>query len=127
MVRFLRIKLSQPQIVLGVSLLLLLAYLIVVPVITLIGSSSSFSMIDAFQLPGVKEGQLTLYYWKKVLTNHAIFIQPFLNTLLIGIASTGVIAVIGTMLAWLVSKTDMPMKGLFYTAETEDHRAEYIQ
>jgi iron(III) transport system permease protein len=67
--------------------------------------------VDAFALPGVKKGAFTLYHWKKVFTNYNILIRPFLNTLLIGFGAVGVIAVIGTMIAWLVSRTDIPLKG----------------
>jgi iron(III) transport system permease protein len=92
--------------------LFLLTYLIIVPIIALVTSASSFQLEDAFRLDGVKEGEFTLYHWKKVFNNYDILIQPFLNTLLIGFGAVGVIAVIGTMIAWLVSRTDIPFKGL---------------
>jgi iron(III) transport system permease protein len=74
--------------------------------------------MDAFQLPGVKEGEFTLYHWKKVFNDYDIFIKPFLNTLLIGLGTVGVIAVIGTLIAWLVSRRDIPLKGLLTVLAT---------
>jgi iron(III) transport system permease protein len=117
-VRTLRIKLSQPRIILGIILLSILTYLIIVPIITLFTSASSFQLVDAFQLPGAKEGEFTLYHWKKVLNNYNILIKPFLNTLLIGFGAVGVIVLLGTMIAWLVSRTDIPFKGLLTVLAT---------
>jgi iron(III) transport system permease protein len=74
--------------------------------------------MDTFQFPGVKEGAFTLYHWKNVFNNSNILINPFLNTLLIGIGAVGVIGVIGTMIAWLVSRTDIPLKGLITVLAT---------
>jgi iron(III) transport system permease protein len=81
-------------------------------------STSSFQLEDTFKLRGVKEGELTLYHWKIVLSNYDILIEPFLNTLLTAMGTVGVIAVIGTMIAWLVSRTDMPLKGLITVLAT---------
>jgi iron(III) transport system permease protein len=98
--------------------LLLLTYLIIVPIITLITSACSFQLVDTFQLPGVKEGEFTLYHWKGILSNYNILITPLLNTLVIGIGAVVVIAVLGTMIAWLVSRTDIPLKGLLTVLAT---------
>jgi iron(III) transport system permease protein len=98
--------------------LLLLTYLIIVPIITLITSACSFQLVDTFQLPGVKEGEFTLYHWKSILSNYNILITPLLNTLVIGIGAVVVIAVLGTMIAWLVSRTDIPLKGLLTVLAT---------
>jgi iron(III) transport system permease protein len=104
--------------ILGICLLLLLTYLIIVPIVALIQNASSFQLIDTFELPGVKKGAFTLYHWKEVFNNRAVFIQPFLNTLLVGFGSVGMIGAIGTMIAWLVSKTDIPLKGLLTVLAT---------
>jgi len=109
--RFLRIKLSQPRIFLGIILLIPLTYLIIAPIISLITGASSFQLVDIFRLPGVKVGEFTLYHWGKVLSNRAIFTRPLLNTLLIGIGVAGVTMILGCMIAWLVSRTDMLLKG----------------
>jgi len=118
LVRILRIKLSQPRILLGICLLLFLTYLIVVPIITLITNASCFQLVDTFLLNGIKEGEFTLYHWKKVVGNYDILIQPFLNTLIVGLGAVGVIAVLGTMIAWLVARTDIPLKGLLTVLAT---------
>ena len=102
----------------GIGLLLLFIYLIVVPIISLITSASSFQLVDTFQLPGAKEGALTLYYWKRVFSNYDIFIKPFLNTLLVGFGAVGVIAFLGSAIALLVSRTDIPMRGLITVLAT---------
>jgi iron(III) transport system permease protein len=118
LIRLLRIKLSQPRILLGIILLFLLTYLILIPVISLIYDTSTFKLTDTFSLGGVEEGEFTFYHWKRVISNYTVFIQPFLNTLLIAMGSSVVIAVIGTLLAWLVSRTDIPMKGLITVLAT---------
>jgi iron(III) transport system permease protein len=74
--------------------------------------------MDTFDLPGVKDGELTLYHWKQVVNDYDILIKPFLNSILIGIGVVGVVAVIGTTLAWLVSRTDIPVKGIITVLST---------
>lgn len=112
LVRFLRIKLSQPRIFLGIILLFPLTYLIIVPIFSLIAGASSFQLVDTFRLPGVEVGEVTLYHWVKVFSNSVIFAQPLLNTLLVGIGVAVVTMFLGCMMAWLVSRTDMPLKVL---------------
>jgi iron(III) transport system permease protein len=98
--------------------LLLLTSLIILPIITLITSSSSVQLEDTFRLAEVKEGEFTLYHWKKVISNYDMLIRPFFNTVLIGLGTVGVIAVIGNMLAWLVSRTDIALKGVITVLST---------
>lgn len=109
--RVLRIKLSQPWVVLGLILLFPLSLLIIAPIISLIIGSTSFQLADTFRLPGAKVGEFTLYFWGKVLGKSGIFIQPLLNTFLIGVGVAVVTMVLGCMIAWLISRTDMPLKG----------------
>jgi iron(III) transport system permease protein len=111
-------KLVQPRSIIGICLLIVLSYLIVIPLITLVKDACSFGMMDAFELPGVQEGKFTLYHWKKVFNNYDVFIKPFINTLLVGFGTVGIIAVIGTLIAWIVSRTDIPLKGLITVLAT---------
>jgi iron(III) transport system permease protein len=59
--------------------------------------------MDTFDLPGVKDGELTLYHWKQVVNDYDILIKPFLNSILIGIGVVGVVAVIGTTIITVLS------------------------
>jgi len=109
--RFLKIKLSHPWLVLGLILLFPLTLLIIVPIISLIIGATSFQLADTFRITGAKAGEFTLYFWGKALSNRGLFIQPLLNTLLIGTGVAVMTMVIGCMIAWLVSRTDIPLKG----------------
>ena len=103
---------SQPHTAIGAVLIVILGYMIVVPVLSLVWDASSFQTMDTFKLKGVTAGEFTLYHWNRVFSNSSILISPFLNTILIGVGTTGVIATLGTILAWLVSRTDIRYKAL---------------
>lgn len=109
--RFLKIKLSHPWLVLGLILLFPLSLLIIAPIISLIIGATSFQLADTFRITGAKVGEFTLYFWGKILGNRGIFIQPLLNMLFIGIGVTVVTMVLGCMIAWLISRTDISLKG----------------
>ncbi|MCZ8146952.1 MAG: hypothetical protein O9325_03735, partial [Roseomonas sp.] len=83
---------------------LLLAYLAVVPLV-LLGLAS-------FKPEGFLDDEgWTLANWRAVYLGRDLW--PMLaNTVVFAVGSTGAALVLGTLLAWLVERTDLPGRGL---------------
>lgn len=86
---------------------LVLAALVVVPLATLIMGSLSADRHTAFTL------DLTLDNFVRVLTQ-ARYLTALWNTIVVAVASTAIATLIGLTLAWLVARTDLPMRGLVH-------------
>ncbi|NOY07438.1 MAG: iron ABC transporter permease [Spirochaetes bacterium] len=83
----------------GIIILALLMFLLFTPAAEII--RISFSNKDAF----------TTHYWSRVLTSRLsrfIFYRPLINTLKLSIGMTVFSVLIGSLLAWLVIRTDLP-------------------
>ena len=103
--------LTTPRIVLGWILVILLLYLVLYPVVELVVQSFQLQGRDAIRFRGQSAGDWTLYYWQRALASQLsqrIFVRPLINTLIISSGYTALAMLIGTVLAWLVVRTDMP-------------------
>lgn len=58
-------------------------------------------------------GELTLDNFRRILTGHELFRSGF-NSIIFAVMTTAVALVFGGILAWLVERTDVPMKWLAY-------------
>jgi iron(III) transport system permease protein len=104
----------RPVTLLGAVLLTIVAILVIAPMVSLIHTTFTMQLVDVFRIPGAQLGDFTLHHWERVLRNQRIFLNPLANTLLIG-SGTGVLAlVVGASLAWLTTRTDVPLRGLIY-------------
>jgi iron(III) transport system permease protein len=88
-----------------VALLAVFGYLIVPPLIAVV--QTSFHTVDARGL----RGEATLVNYVDLL-GRGDLLQPFLNTLWFSIASTALALLIGGGLAWIVGRTNTPLRGL---------------
>lgn len=56
-------------------------------------------------------GEFTLYHWNNVplgISAKAFFIEPFVHTLITGLVAAVVAVLLGGMLSWLITRTDLP-------------------
>lgn len=109
---------TNPYNVIVMIAILLLTYLIVVPLIDMISTTFTLSARDMRSAHGVT-GQFTLYYWHKLFASqltYKILIRPLLNSLLIGVFVSFFAIVLGSVLAWLMVRTDLPFKRFFSLA-----------
>jgi len=93
--------LINPHRILGVLLLIPVGFLIIAPAIEIIQTSLR------------KDGGISLYYWLRVLSGEMsrfLFYKPLINTLLLSFGMTALSLIIGGTLAWLVVRTDLPMR-----------------
>ena len=98
--------------------IVLLTYLIVFPLLDMISTSFTLAQKDA-RLAGGTAGSFTLYYWQRLLGSaltKQLLLQPLLNSLLIGVCVSFFAILIGSVLAWLMVRTDLPFKPFFSLA-----------
>ena len=98
--------------------MLLFAYLIVVPILLLLNDSVrvQYADIDRADQPF---GALTTYYFARVFTSAVAqqsFWHPLLHTAVISLGAVVSSLIIGGVLAWLLSRTNMFGKKWFSTA-----------
>lgn len=109
---------TNPYNVIVLITIILLLYLIVVPLFEMIKTTFTMAQRDSARA-GVETGAFTLYYWQRLLASKLsgkLLFQPLLNSLLIGFAVSFFAILLGSVLAWLMVRTDLPCKGFFSLA-----------
>jgi iron(III) transport system permease protein len=113
-----RIALREPTTLIGLLMALLFAYLIVVPILSILLDSVQTQFGDQ-RRTGTAVGGWTSYYLIRTFTSPIatdMFWEPLWNTLTVALGAILVSVVIGGSLAWLVSRTDMAGRRWFATA-----------
>lgn len=109
---------TNPYNVIVLIVIILLAYLILLPLLDMITTTFTLVQRDVRQAGGTP-GEFTLYYWHRLLASEmtsTILIKPLLNSLLIGVFVSITSIAIGSVLAWLMVRTDLPFKKFFSLA-----------
>ena len=107
--------LSSPYHVITFLSILFLIYLIAVPVWDIIRTTFTVQPADAGVI-GDTAGSFTLYYWARILASkisRSMFYKPLLNSLLIGICVSIISISLGSVMAWVMVRTDLPFKKFF--------------
>jgi len=102
-----------PERVLSVCFIVLLAYLVVVPLFMMVQETFIVHPLERFQIPGSKVNDFTLAHWYRFFISesaYTFFYRPLVNTLIISFGLSFLALLIGGALAWLVVRTDMPLK-----------------
>ena len=92
--------------------LIVLFCLIVIPLLTLVKSTFTLAQSELRRVDG-KVGDFTLYYWKYMLASKlskAVLWEPLLHSLFCGAMTTLISVPLGSVLAWLMIRTDLPGK-----------------
>lgn len=113
-----RTWLSEPTIVFSLILSVFFAYLILSPVLLMLFDSITIDFADKSRAGG-ETGTLTLYYFRRVLSSRIsqyIFWIPLLNTAIVSLCVIVITLTLGSILGWLVSRTDLLGKRWFSTA-----------
>ncbi len=100
---------SEPSYLIGLALAIALAYLVLAPMLAVLGNSTQLSRMDAARLGG-HHGDLTLSYFERVFTSpvsERIFWTPLMNTLSVAAMATALAVVFGLILAALVTSTNI--------------------
>jgi len=105
----------NPQNLISIIAIVVLLFLIALPLWEIFTKSFQLQYRDALKT-GAKEGAFSLQYWKTAFASNiskAMFYEPLANSLLTSLCVSFVGILIGGVLAWLVTRTDLPMKKFF--------------
>lgn len=94
-----------------VSLIILFCF-IIIPLLTMISSTFTLAQGELRRVQG-HVGDFTLYYWKYILTGtmaNAVLWGPLKNSFVCGFFTVLVSVPLGSVLAWLMIRTDIPGK-----------------
>ena len=92
--------------------LVILFCLIIIPLLTMISSTFTLAQGELRPVQG-HVGDFTLYYWKYILTGtmaNAVLWGPLKNSFVCGFFTVLVSVPLGSVLAWLMIRTDIPGK-----------------
>jgi len=116
-----RQRLRSPQFIVSILLLIVLAYLVLVPLYSLVERTLIWDESDTRMSREIEPGEMTLFHWKNVLAGRVakpFFYKPLLNTLFTGSVAAGFALLIGGILSWFVTRTDLPGRGWLKTLLT---------
>ena len=113
-----RAWLSDPTIVFGLVLSAIFAYLVLAPVLLMLFDAVIVDFADQARA-AADTGTFTLYYFKRALfspVSFFVFWKPLLNTAIVAVCVIVITLIIGGILGWLVSRTNLLGKQWFSTA-----------
>ena len=110
---------KNPYNIMVVISVIFMVYLILIPLGQMIIQTLTLAGADAARVDGGREGMFTLYYWKRVLTSsisQKMLWTPLKNSLLISVCTAAFGITLGSLLAWLMVRSDLPYKKFFSLA-----------
>jgi iron(III) transport system permease protein len=113
--------LKSAKVVLALFMLVGMVYLILVPLYRMLEATVTFQDRDVHSVPDAVVGQLTMYHWVRMLTSpiaEVLTYAPLQHSLVISIGATLLALLIGSALAWMVIRTDMPGRNIINTLAT---------
>lgn len=113
-----KVILKEPTTAIGILGVLLFAYLIIAPIVSLLADAVFVQEGDAAKA-GAPVGSLTTYYlWRTFRSPVAynLLWGPLLNTLTVAVSVIALSVLIGGMAAWLLSRTNIFARKWFATA-----------
>ena len=110
---------TNPYNVIVLVAIVLLVYLIVLPLLDMIATTFELAQRDIRAVGGGEAGDFTLYYWQRLLASElswTMLIKPLINSLVIGVSVSVCAILLGSILAWLMVRSDLPFKKFFSLA-----------
>ncbi|WP_244489013.1 ABC transporter permease [Devosia sp. Root635] len=108
----------EPTSLLGVVMALIFTYLILVPILSMLVQAATVQFGDE-RRTALETASWTFYYLNRTFfsaISRDLFWEPLANTLTVAAGAIAIAMVIGTPLAWLLSRTDMFARRWFATA-----------
>ena len=93
--------------------LIVLFCLIVIPLLTMIKSTFTLAQGELRRVKGAHVGDFTLYYWQYMIASNmskAVLWEPLMHSFVCGFFTTLISVPLGSVLAWLMIRTDLPGK-----------------
>ena len=110
---------TNPYNIIVLIAVVLLVYLIVLPLLDMIATTFELAQRDIRAVGGGKAGDFTLSYWQRLLASElswTMLIKPLINSLVIGVCVSVCAILLGSILAWLMVRSDLPFKKFFSLA-----------
>lgn len=110
---------TNPYNIIVLIAVVLLVYLIVLPLLDMIATTFELAQRDIRAVGGGKADDFTLYYWQRLLASElswTMLIKPLINSLVIGVCVSVCAILLGSILAWLMVRSDLPFKKFFSLA-----------
>lgn len=110
---------TNPYNIIVLIAVVLLVYLIVLPLLDMIATTFELAQRDIRAVGGGEAGDFTLYYWQRLLPSElswTMLIKPLINSLVIGVCVSVCAILLGSILAWLMVRSDLPFKKFFSLA-----------
>ena len=110
---------TNPYNIIVLIAVVLLVYLIVLPLLDMIATTFELAQRDIRAVGGGTAGDFTLYYWQRLLASElswTMLIKPLINSLVIGVCVSVCAILLGSILAWLMVRSDLPFKKFFSLA-----------
>ena len=110
---------TNPYNIIVVVAIVLLTYLIIFPLVDMLSTTFHLAQRDLRSVPGGVAGEFTFYYWQRLLASDLtmkLLIQPLLNSLVVGAGVSVCAIALGSVLAWLMVRSDLPFKPFFSLA-----------
>lgn len=114
--RFNRYKtfLKKPHNAILVFLVVTLAYLTLVPLVSLMRDTFIVHPSEIMSIKGAKVNEITLFHWRKVFLDgersFRLFYLPLWNTMKVSLFSSIIAIFLGGAVAWLVTRTNIRFK-----------------
>lgn len=108
---FIKTYVTNPIYIISLVAIVLLSYTILVPLWKILQGTFMFGVEDSG--PDVVPGEFTLSHWASALfsdVSRPLVYEPLLNSLGIGIVVSVLALALGSGIAWLVVRTDIPYK-----------------
>jgi iron(III) transport system permease protein len=103
----------RPHIVISLVLLAILLFIVLLPFAKMVQDSFVWQFADIRLSRDASPGEFTLFHWKRVfasvLTKNTL-LRPLYNSLAISLSVSACAMTIGAFMAWLVARTDLPLK-----------------
>ena len=109
---------TNPMNILLLACLIVLGYLMLYPLVEIVDTSFSVARGEAKKLK-LEVGAFTTFYWKRCFAeqvSETLFYTPFKNSLTVAVFSTIFSVLTGSLIAWLVVRSDIPGKKFFNLA-----------
>jgi iron(III) transport system permease protein len=103
--------LTRAHVVLGILLVIIMLYLVMTPLLIMIQTTITWQPEDVRLARGVVPGEFTLFHWQRVfnsMISETMLYIPLWNTLATSISISVLALSLGSLLAWLVVRTDLP-------------------
>ena len=107
---------TRPEFFISGFFLVALSFLVLTPLVEIIRDALTYQSYDLAYRPAAEEGAFTTFHLERVFTGRlskALFVKPMVNSLLIGAGVTVLGVIIGSLLAFVLVRTDIAFRPFF--------------